>query len=163
MPKKFTPRTIPAFAATADLLGHNASFQRIVTLNTQIREAEQELATLVAEVNKQLSNPLFRDTAKTYAKKHYIRMADRFEVSPEGQLYLVCEKAPAEAPPLQRKPQTVPTLVSLRERAKKLGVNLDSLKMGRQRRKIVAYLDQLEASKTKMTRTGDAVPVAVVG
>lgn len=173
MPKKYDPRLIPVSAAevTDGLLAQNAVYQRVVELNAQISKAVDELVPLVAEVNHHLSNNLMRSAAKSFAKANHLRMADRFMVNDDGRLYLVCDKRKQAAPaePKGRKKQSVPTLVELRERAKSLGVDIDALNMGRQRRKIAAHLDEAVAQRegtakmtTKMSRTGDAVPVTVV-
>lgn len=166
MPRRFITRMIPATEVAEDLLAQNVTYQRIVELNAQISTAEAALNPLLTEINKHLSNPMMKDIAKTYAKKIRVRLATHFEVNDYGQLVLVCgkEKTTPVAPskPKERKSQAVPTMAALRERGKELGIDVDALGLGRQRREIAQHLDAAEAKAkpaTKMVRTGDAVPV----
>lgn len=165
MAKDQEPRFIPVYEeeVTLGLLSQYAVYQRVEELNAQIARAKEEMLPLLHEVNQYLSNDLLRAAAKGYAKKRRIRMADRFEIGMNGSIFLVCEKR-REAVGKAPKKQGVPTLIELRERGKGLGIDVDALGLGRQRRLIAAHLDGVQALRphgNKMSRKGDSVPVTV--
>lgn len=146
------------------LLGSAESYQEAMELRVQIAQAEDQLCQAVERLNDRLENEWMMAAAQAFAKKKNLRAGKCFQFDDSGKLWLICN-------PIERKVSRpyvlkVPTMDALRQRGRDMGIDVDALGLGAQRRKIAAHLDavqQADATGTKMARTGDAVPVTVVG
>ena len=147
------------------LLGHSEAYQRILALNTQIADLQEEMQEHIVTINTVLQNEWLVGAAQAFAKKKHLRAANSFSLDRDGTLMLVCDGI--ERTVTKKYKHKVETMAELRQRGKDLGIAVDALGLGAQRRKIAAHLDEAtaqrkrEAKAAKMVRTGDAVPVTL--
>lgn len=148
------------------LLGHSEAYQRMVVLRDNIAKLQSEMEGLIASISKTLENEWMVGAAKAFAKKKHLRAANGFALSEDGTLLLLCNGI--ERKVTKSYTHKVETMAELRQRGKELGIDVDALGLGVQRRKIAAHLDEAVAQRNrtakatvKMFRTGDAVSVAI--
>lgn len=144
------------------ILGHSAAYTSLREAQAEIAAAKLKLKKQIAELNSVLQNEWLVGTAVAFAKKKHLRAARCFELDSDGSLLLVCEGI--ERTVVKKYTHKVETMAQLRQRGSEMGIDIDSLGFGAQRRKITTHLDEVAAqrkSKAKMFRTGDAVAVTV--
>lgn len=150
---------------TEALLGHNEAYKRMKKLCAEIAASKEEVAGISAILNSVLQNEYMVGAARAFAKKKHIRSAIDFRITEQGDMRLAC--ASIERVVTKRYSHKAETMAQLRQRGKELGVDVDALGMGRSRWKIANFLNDLDermhGGQAKMVRTGESVPVSVVG
>lgn len=144
------------------ILGHSAAYKSLREAQAEITAAKLKLKNQIAELNKVLQNEWLVGTAVAFAKKKHLRAARCFELDSDGSLLLVCDGI--ERKVTKRYTHKVETMAQLRQRGNEMGIDIDALGLGVQRRKIAAHLDEMATQRkriAKMVRTGDAVAVTV--